>query len=95
MADCEFKSLSELAVAWREAEQAAAAAEKDVALFGALSASPHALDLLLERNVRRREADRQFAALLRALPADEFKKSGTRLTAHRSGLTRSPQRTRT
>jgi hypothetical protein len=64
-------TVEERLVAWREAEQAAAAAEQLAAAPGQGSADPRAGDLFIRASELRQQADRQFAAVLRAVKLDE------------------------
>jgi hypothetical protein len=56
---------------WREAEQAAAMAERYAASIGQAAESPEVRDIFLEATNLRDEAERQFAALPLDVKLDE------------------------
>lgn len=54
-------------MAWRSLEKDAVEAEHKVAALGQCAADPHARDLLFKAKRLRDQADREFAAICRAI----------------------------
>lgn len=64
-------SMEERLSAWRESEKAACEAESAIARLGQAAADPRTRDLFIQAGKLRVQANRQFAALLRAVKMDE------------------------
>lgn len=57
--------------AWREAENAAVAAENAIAKLGQAAADPRTRDLFIQAGKLRVQADRLFAAIVRSVELDD------------------------
>lgn len=64
-------SVEERLVEWRKLEQAASEAEHAVKALGQAAADPRVPELLSNAKFLRQKADREFAAIVRAIKLDE------------------------
>lgn len=64
-------SIEERLNLWREAERAACDAEAEVANLGQAASDPRTRDLFIKAGKLRNSADRQYAAILRAVRLGE------------------------
>lgn len=65
--DLVVTSIEERLVAWRELDRKAAEAERAVKVVGQAAADPGMLELISTARHLREKADREFAAILRAV----------------------------
>ena len=68
-------SVEERLVQWRDAEQAANDAENELHNLGQAAADPRVAELARKAQELRQEADRQFAAIVRAVRMDDTEPS--------------------
>ena len=69
-------SVEERLTAWRQTERAASEAEHAAAALGQGAADPRARDLYLQAKRLRDHADREFAAICRAIRTEDPPASG-------------------